>query len=213
MFKAKPARSPLKAKPLHTPGQSLEYAIQDLIGDQVVGMLYASMLLSVLALVEWLRWWHDSPPHPLGMTLLAVLVWLVCGYRLAQVRRQITALKQGRDGEKAVGQYLEKLREAGADVYHDIPAPRFNVDHVVIAPQGVFVIETKTLSKPLHGPAEIRVGEGKVLANGREVERNPLEQVQAIARWVRELLQESTGKLYPITAVVLFPGWFVQPDK
>lgn len=213
MFKAKQARSPLKANPLHNPGQSLDLAIRELVETQVYEFVIAGTIVTLIALLEWLRFWSEKPPQPVFATVVAALVWIVCGYRLIRVKKRVDALKQGRDGEKAVGQYLEKLREQGAEVYHDIPAPSFNVDHVVIAPQGVFVIETKTLSKPLRGPAEIHVEDGKVWANGQELERNPLEQVQALARWVRELLQESTGKHYPITSVVVFPGWFVQPDK
>ena len=213
MFKAKQARSPLTGNPLHNPGQSLDHAIQDLLIDRVFGLFMAGTLFTVLALSEWLRLWLESPPKPIPLTVLALLIWGVGYYRLMKAKRKINALKQGRDGEKAVGQYLEKLRQQGAEVYHDIPAPNFNVDHVVISPQGVFIIETKTLSKPVTGRAEICIRDGKVWANGREIERNPMEQVHAIAKWVGDLLQETTGKSYPITAVVVFPGWFVQPDR
>lgn len=35
-------------------------------------------------------------------------------------------------------------------------------------------------------------------------------QALAQARWLRELLAESTGKRLPVWPVVLFPGWFVE---
>jgi hypothetical protein len=41
-------------------------------------------------------------------------------------------LMQGREGEKAVGQYLERLRARGYQVLHDIPGENFNIDHVLI---------------------------------------------------------------------------------
>jgi hypothetical protein len=213
MLKAKQARSPLKANPLHNPGQSLDAAIQDLVIDRVFGIFMAGTLFTVLAIIEWLQLWLESPPKPIPLTVIAVLIWIFGYYRLVKVKGKLTALKQGRDGEKAVGQYLEKLRQQGAEVYHDIPASNFNVDHVVIAPQGVFVIETKTISKPISGRADICIKDGKVWANGQELERNPMEQVQAIAKWVSELLQDTTGKSYPTIGVVVFPGWFVKPDR
>ena len=37
-----------------------------------------------------------------------------------------------RHGERAVGQYLERLRESGPRVFHDVPGVGFNLDHVVI---------------------------------------------------------------------------------
>ena len=37
----------------------------------------------------------------------------------------------------------------GFAVFHDVPGDKaFNVDHVVIGPQGVFAVETKGRGKP-----------------------------------------------------------------
>ena len=36
-------------------------------------------------------------------------------------------------------------------VFHDIPADNFNIDHVVIAREGVFAVETKGFTKPKQG--------------------------------------------------------------
>jgi len=36
----------------------------------------------------------------------------------------------------------------GAAVFHDMPAERFNIHHIVIARQGVFAVETKGYTKP-----------------------------------------------------------------
>jgi hypothetical protein len=55
-------------------------------------------------------------------------------------------LRQGIEGEKAVGQFLERLREQRYQVFHDLVGDGFNVDHVLIGPAGVFTIETKTSS-------------------------------------------------------------------
>ncbi|MFO1299604.1 MAG: hypothetical protein U1F17_04300 [Burkholderiaceae bacterium] len=35
-------------------------------------------------------------------------------------------------------------------------------------------------------------------------------QALAQARWLRDLLAETTGKRMPVRPVVLFPGWFVE---
>ena len=37
------------------------------------------------------------------------------------------------DAEVAIGQELDQLMRDGAAVFHDMPAERFNIDHVVIA--------------------------------------------------------------------------------
>jgi hypothetical protein len=51
----------------------------------------------------------------------------------------------GWSGESALGKQLDRLREEGIAVIHDrrIPGVRANIDHVVIAPSGVFVVDAK----------------------------------------------------------------------
>ena len=51
----------------------------------------------------------------------------------------------GANGERALGKHFDPLREKGIGVLHDrrIPGSRANIDHLVIAPHGVFVIDAK----------------------------------------------------------------------
>jgi hypothetical protein len=80
-----------------------------------------------------------------------------------------------------------------------------------LSSRGIFVIETKTRSKPVHGEARISLTKDGVLVCGHAPDRNPVVQVQAGARWLAELLEESTGQRFSVRGVVLFPGWFVEP--
>jgi hypothetical protein len=82
---------------------------------------------------------------------------------------------------------------------------------VVIDKSGVYVIETKTLSKPDKGSPVVTFDGEKVFINGKEPDRNPVIQVKAACGWLRDLLKESTGKDCKPMPVVVFPGWFVQP--
>ena len=119
------------------------------------------------------------------------------------------ALRQGIEGERTVGQFLERLREQGYQVFHDLLGDGFNVDHVLVGPAGVFTVETKTWSKPARGDARI-VYDGNALAvAARKPDRNPLVQARAQAHWVRSLLAESTGRRLEVQPVVVFPGWYV----
>ena len=36
----------------------------------------------------------------------------------------------------------------GNYVYHDFPADKFNIDHIVVGRSGIFAVETKVRSKP-----------------------------------------------------------------
>ncbi len=106
----------------------------------------------------------------------------------------------------------EALREHGAKVFHDIKGDNFNIDHVVIHQSGVYVIETKTYSKPDKGKPEIVFDGETVRIFGREPDRNPVTQVRALTRWISDALKESTGKSFTMRSVVVFPGWYIEPS-
>jgi len=122
-------------------------------------------------------------------------------------------LKQGRDGEKIVGEYLDNLREDGHRVFHDLLGDNFNLDHVVVSTKGIFVIETKTYSKPVKGDAKIQFDGEQIFVAGRKTEKDPITQVTAASKWLKNILKESTGKEYMIKPVIVFPGWFVESKE
>lgn len=176
----------------------------------MLGPFLVAFLVILLAALEWWRHFSGIPPQPWLYTIIAVGVAGYSARQIQQVWPQIEALRLAREGEQAIGQYLEHLRESGYQVFHDIPGQGFNVDHVVIGPAGVFTIETKTWSKPLRGETRIVVDGERIFANGVEPERNPLIQARAQATWLHELLKESTGRALLVRPAILFPGWFVE---
>jgi hypothetical protein len=206
----KSKRSPLDRKPLRTPGESIQRQIWDLLLDGLLPWVTAAVMLSMTAAHELTRWYFKAPPSPVWTSALAILAWGFAGYRLVKIRRKIRNLRLGLDGEKTVGQFLEDLRGRGCRVFHDIEGEGFNLDHVVVAPQGIFVIETKTHSKPLRGQTVVEYDGEQVLINGHAPDRNPIVQVRALSRWLRNLLEESAGRRFPVRGVVVFPGWYVE---
>lgn len=205
------SKSPIKDKPLRHPGQSLEDERRSLFEDKLEPFILLGVVFFAMAGMEWMRYVTDDKPHPILFTLAAIVAIAMAVWRFFQVRPKLRALRQGVEGEKAVGQYLERLRAKGYDVFHDIVAPGFNVDHVLIGPAGVFTVETKTWSKPLRGEARISFdGERLFLAGGRPPDRDPIIQARAQAAWLKNLLVESTGRKFDVLPVVLFPGWFIE---
>ena len=205
-------RSPIREKPLHVPGQTLDVTIARLWDDR--GFLYIFMLSTVTfaATFDWVRTIYDTPPRPWVTTVFAAIVAAFCLRGILRIRRQTKLLEQGRDGERAVGEALDELREDGCRVFHDIMGDGSNVDHVVLSTRGIFVVETKTISKPPRGTgsANVRVEGDRILAGGADLGSGPIIQAKANARWLFGLLKESTGKTYPVKPCVVFPGWFVE---
>lgn len=205
------AVSPLKAKPLRNPGQSLDEQIQELLDDKLIPTFWTAALLVMVAFLEWFATWRNLPRLPVLWTVAAVCGVLYCFWSFQKIRKRARELRLGRDGERAVGQYLDGLREAAARVFHDIPGGEFNLDHVVISRHGIFVVETKTCSKP-YPKATVAVAGDQILVAGRAMARDPVEQVRAQVSWLARMLEETTGKKLPVRAAIVFPGWFVEPS-
>jgi hypothetical protein len=205
-------RSPLKEKPLHYPGQSINERIDDL-WTSFTTYLYWACSVVLLMIIAWILNLSRKPLDPIISTVVAILVIAFCAYKAKKILDEIRQLKLALDGELTVGQFIELTRSQGAQVFHDIVGEGFNIDHVVVNPNGIFTIETKTHSKPEKGQTIISLKDGKLFANGMLIDRDPLTQARAEAHWLQELLKSSTGKKFPVKPVVIFPGWFVEPMK
>jgi len=206
-------KSPIKDTPLHNPAESLDKEIDKIINEKAAQDLLIIAMLLGLTCWNWIIWYRDEIPNPMVMTVFVAFLIPVFIYRIFRLRKKVINLRLGRDGEKAVGQYLERLRETSAKVFHDIPAKDFNIDHLVIAKSGIYVIETKTYSKSDDGSHKIVFdGSRLTLGNGFKTDK-PIIQVKAASNWVRQLLKESTGKDFSTKPVVVFPGWFIEPTS
>jgi hypothetical protein len=201
--------SPIKNPPPRVAGQSLDEELNRLLDEDVTPWLVVATVMIVIAGMEWFRWALDVQPHPVLMSLGAVLVVAFCFYKAVSYRRRIRALKLGRDGEREVGAMLDDLRADGCVVLHDIIGDNFNVDHVVLSTHGIFTIETKTVSKPPGKPAITYNGQ-KVLVEGSGDYSYAVDQALAEAAWLRQICASLTGKAYIVQPVVVFPGWWVE---
>src|SRR3954469_20729216 len=72
---------------------------------------------------------------------------------------------RGAGGEEHVAKFLAKYLNDGVVVLHDrrIPGSRANIDHIAVAPSGIWVIDSKrykgkvAVSKPLFGKAKLTI--------------------------------------------------------
>ncbi|MEO5956239.1 MAG: nuclease-related domain-containing protein [Nitrospiraceae bacterium] len=202
-------RSPFKTPPLRLPGQSADERMSEL-RDIFMQDAIITLFLILLAGLEWVRWWVPIPPHPFPSTTLAVAAIIYTWRKRLPFVTMIRNLRLGRDGERVVGELLEPLREKGYRVFHDIPGPDFNVDHVIVGPAGIFTIETKTKTKPMDGrPTILYDGQAIRLKDGRSF-RKPLTQARAQAQWLANLLNDGRRATFTVHPVVVFPEWYVE---
>jgi Nuclease-related domain len=84
-----------------------------------------------------------------------------------------TAWQAGARGEEMLAARLEALRQHGALLLHDrrIPGTRANIDHIVVAPSGVYVIDAKRYGGRPHLKVEggiVRPRVEKLMVGSRE---------------------------------------------
>ena len=140
------ARFPIRHRPLRNPGDSLLEEHFETLGRCLPWIAVAGFMC-VYAVIDWFRAYGVLPPAPYFSTIVAVALVVIAVVVWRRTARQVDRLRVGRAGEQAVGQLLETFRAEGFDVMHDICEDGFNVDHVLIGPPGVFVVETKTHRK------------------------------------------------------------------
>ncbi|NOK32369.1 NERD domain-containing protein [Corallococcus exercitus] len=108
--------------------------------------------------------------------------------RLFGIHTDERAWRLGAEGEEQVGALLEGLRPHGWAVEHDVTIGQkgANVDHLVIGPPGVFVINTKLVSADVwvSGPV-VKVGAFRT---------DFVEKLEAEAMRVRKKLLAATGQ-------------------
>ena len=212
----KKRRSPFTNKFLRGPGQSLIEKRDD-INEELFSYLAMMIVMPILFYAFYISdLYIQNRPLSLNLALVYTAAGLlIIGYlifkmvRLFNLRR-ITRL--GYEGEVAAGQELNQMMLQGHHVYHDFVADKFNIDHVVVGPAGVFAVETKARAKPTsdNRSADAKVTyDGKCLHFPKWKEVKPLEQAKAQAVWLERWLSSATGEKTQVRPVVTLPGWFI----
>jgi len=206
------AISPLKDSPFRNPGQSLQEKIDNIFDGKVIKFIIAPVLFIYAVGMTWWYKHTNEVPNPILLIIMASGITIYSILRIYTLRKQVKKLKQARDGKKAVGQYLENFRVNGDRVFHDIIGDEFNLDHVIVSKHGIFIVETKTYSKPKGIEPEIIYSKKSIKVNGFDTKDKLLIQAVCEAKWLKKMLNSSTGKEFPIKTVIAFPGWFIK-DK
>lgn len=176
-----------------------------------MGIYLGAAFAGLYAVAEWWRFWRKDQFHPWFWSFFAVII---IGFAVRKIRaslRESHQYREGRDGERLVAERLDELRDAGFHSLHDVVAGKFNIDHVLIGPTGVFAIETKTLHKRGGKDEKAEFNGAEILIHGKPLPRNPITQARANANWLQTFLRESTSRPFAVTPVVILPGWYVAP--
>ncbi|WP_105255213.1 nuclease-related domain-containing protein [Pseudoalteromonas sp. T1lg75] len=203
-------------KLIRMPAQRINEELIDVGADilSLAGILTATILLPFV--IVGIQQIELSSPLFIGAMFGSVIGVF---YGLAKVRRAVKKqikLRLGRDAELASASELMKLQANGYQVFHDVQADGFNIDHLAVGPQGIFAVETKGRHKRVADEengkkAYVMFYKDGLLQFPSWQEREPLEQAQRQAKWVNDWLIKATGVAHlQTTPVLAFPGWWVE---
>lgn len=210
MAKRKARRSPLKAEPLRQAGQSVQAYRWRLLERALWWPFLIWFGLLATTFNAWQYAFFGTVTNPWLVSMLLLLSSIYLLYRVLRLKPSMDRLKMAYQGEQVVGEFLDRLRADGYQVFHDIVGDNFNIDHVLIGPTGIYSVETKTYSKPENARAELEFDGHSIRLGQWQPSTDAVIQARAQSGWLRALLQESTGKDFDVFPVILFPGWFVK---
>lgn len=211
------AKEPFTDLPLRPLGESARIAADDLFDE--AGILMLTVMLTsyfagifLLFFPQFLR-----PSAGLAGALAIVAISLAVVWRGTRLVVKSWDYRLGSKGERVVAQVLHELLSINYRVFHDIPFDGYNIDHIVVGQNGVFVIETKTRRKrkAVRGqPQHVVVLDGSALvwpSGARDSES--VAQAERNGRSVAEWLGKATGKPVKCLPVLTVPGWWVEWKK
>ncbi|MCL4455853.1 MAG: NERD domain-containing protein [Nitrospirae bacterium] len=210
----KKKRSPLKEKLLRNPGETLRKQEREIAIDRMLAMTslyFVTVIFIIAVLLTPERYKTASLLVELLFTGLYTVFYFAFFRKIKNHSASLRHISLGLDGELATAQALNQLMRHGYYVYHDFPADKFNIDHIVIGKTGIYAVETKTKSKQnIKGTEAANVSyDGNVLNFPDGGNTEFIRQAKEQAKWLSKFLRESIGKQVFVTPVLALPGWMV----
>jgi len=210
-------RLPFTDNFLRSPGESLNRKIME-INDRLTEDVLLLITMPIFFYATYISLLHFGNSK---LSTFTTAFYIIAGigsiayflFNLVKSLNLRRSYQLGYEGEIAVGQELNQLMLNGYRVYHDFPAEKFNIDHIVVSASGVFAVETKARSKPT---SKDRRADAKVKYDGRSLQFptgtdiQSIEQAKRQAEWLSKWLRSAVGEAVKVRPVVALPGWFVE---
>jgi predicted RNA-binding Zn-ribbon protein involved in translation (DUF1610 family) len=168
--------------------------------------------MGIAAVMLLLLWFWSQNMASISQLGLPVVIALVFGFTSVMKRlekkgshykKRSGDAERGARGEEKVEEKIMELPD-GYESFHDLVFDGFNIDHVIVGPTGVYVVETKSHSGKVIANGDV------LLLNGRTPEKDFINQTWSQTYHIRNLLKEHTGKDWPVKPVLCFSRAFVE---
>ena len=204
-----------KTPPLRQAGQSANEQYQKInmrISDILLPTLMALVCIWILIILQIIGINLDYIQY----LAIAVIITLISYLKVRGIYKDLYCWKRGRDGEIIVGQELEKLRKDNYFAFHDIIIKNkdCNIDHIVVANSGIFVIETKAKAKTKghYKVIGLDIKNDKVKFSTGKYDTKSLPQLKANMDWFNKQLYLITKEKYKTYGLLTYVEWYVNPD-
>ncbi|MFG0457178.1 nuclease-related domain-containing protein [Shewanella mangrovisoli] len=208
------------------PAYGLQKQIHDLQLDFMVSVLMGVLVVCLPFAASSVQAHITVGKFPWAYALMGLVGASYFGFKTWKNFSKLTKLRLGHTAEIATANELIGLQALGYQVFHDVQADGFNIDHLVIGKNGVFAIETKGRHKrnkdllqtngngSSSGSSSGKKGYQVFYKDGRLnfpswTETKPIEQAERQAKWVSQWLTKATGSPVAATPALVFPGWYV----
>lgn len=209
-------RSPLTRSMLRAPGESLRNGIEDL-QIEINFLVLISFMTPFFFFSTYISrlYFLGKEINAIEATLITVLVGIALSVLMRKVFRSMEELRKrrlGMEGEIATGEELNQLMLDGCRVFHDVPFDYGNIDHVVVSTSGVFVVETKTLTRSNeHGSEKATVDyENNVLRFSDRTWKIPNKQLETGSKWLSQYLTNAVGMKIECERMLALPGYYIE---
>ncbi len=216
-WKNRKKRLPFTQKILRPPGESLRIRLIELdeqLNDRLIQLFlsaYSPLIMAGLVALQGIR-----PGIGVWITIafIAAIASIWSAYRLWKVINLRRRIRLGFEGERHVGEALNQLMLVGYRVFHDFlitdrPRSIRNIDHIVIGPNGVFAVETKTRRKVKgENGAKVTVVDDR-LHYPWGLDQRDLAQAREDSTWLAEWLSKMSSEPVKVGSILVLPGWFI----
>ncbi|MEO7701893.1 MAG: nuclease-related domain-containing protein [Opitutus sp.] len=209
------ATDPFVEMPLRPPGESLRKKIEELTDDYDSELGVTAILSSGAAVLasSTVMYNHANSVVLCFLGLVVIIAAISAWRNFSRIQKQLWDYRLGFEGERAVGEWLNRLAADGFEIFHDMPFDKFNIDHIIVGPPGVFAIETKTRRKPAHLEGSAKA---TVIFDGNALqyplgspETKAVEQAALNAKTLSKFLSSATGEQTVVSPILALPGWWV----
>ncbi len=186
--------------------------LSDLLGQWFMALIIVPAFLGYACVVSKQGFWF--------FLVIVILFTLFVARKIKPLVQMLANYKLGLKGEEIVGTELSRMWSREMAVFHDLevnPAngKPWNIDHVVVAPSGVFAIETKMRRKKKGTSEENQVAhivryDGVDLHFPHGTDRHGIDQARRNAKWLSAELSRVTAETVECTPILTLPGWFVK---